>query len=454
MKKNSFSLYSKNILFKENKTYVTAPGIVEVEGQFIKSVTKFKGAKDISDTQVQECALNKNFKNYSDLLITPAFINSHTHVAMSFFRGILNEKKHSNNVIKDFFFSMERKLTFNDVKAFAKMGAYECLLNGIGLIWDHYYHGLAVAQALAEVGICGVVAPTLQDNSGPGKENWEQGLLDTISIAQNDNFKQKGIYAALGPHATDTVSTSLWQTITNISSSHCLPIHAHVAQTKQEYLFIKKKYSSTPVSYLHSLKVLEKSYKTLLVHSIYLDKNDYQLLNTDKNFLVFCPFSQMIFQHPADILTWEKNGVNWLVGTDCVASNDSMNIQKELKMISGFPSLKKQKKKFVNLSDPHFLLEKIWDKPGSLHSDFCAGTIQPGALANILVWDTKHPSLWPCSQPAKSLAMGDTLGGIFNMCVNGKWLGKDGDYCKSILNSSEYLDSYTEAEARLKNFLS
>eukprot|EP00971_Amphidinium_carterae_P302339 6007619-Amphidinium_carterae.1 len=49
------------------------------------------------------------------------------------------------------------------------------------LVWEHYYHGMALAEALSETGLAGVVCPTLQDLSGPGVPWLEAAFEDTRS---------------------------------------------------------------------------------------------------------------------------------------------------------------------------------------------------------------------------------------------------------------------------------
>ena len=93
-----------------------------------------------------------------DSLVTPAFVNSHTHLSMSALRGIEGTARAlgngpinlciaftlmihhvslegGNNVVADLYFTIEREMSAADVRAFARMGCYESLLNGVGFVW-------------------------------------------------------------------------------------------------------------------------------------------------------------------------------------------------------------------------------------------------------------------------------------------------------------------------------
>jgi 5-methylthioadenosine/S-adenosylhomocysteine deaminase len=472
-------IFSKKILLKEGTQYKVFPGSIEITGNEITNVSKLT-LESYQGSIQNEKHINKiKIHDFGDRLITPAFINCHTHIAMNFFRSILSNHLKPQNLIEDIFFKAESLLGASDIRAFSRLGAYENILNGNGLIWDHYYHGLEVAEACREVGLTAVIAPTLQDISGPGVPYYKSMLEETHYIHSNSSLKNASIYAAFGPHATDTVSEALWKEIKNDSKKLNIPIHCHVSQSYEEVITIYKKHKKTPVQFLDSLGITRNPSSTLLVHGIYLNKKDYQYLHGKNNALVFCPFSQMVFQSPANIIDWELNKSKWFIATDCVASNDSMNLQKELRLVAGFPSflstfgknpkviekitqknrneflserkfVKKIQSKFTN---SNFLLDKILEGPGSFHNHFKAGAIKIGSLANFIIWDLNHPSMWPGDNVTRNLTMGDTTGAIYNMCIAGKWLGLNGNFCYSILKSDNYKFALDEANERLKRLL-
>jgi len=162
--------------------------------------------------------------DYGEGLITPAFVNPHTHLAMNFLRGRFEDLTASDNAVEQLFFRIESQLEPEDVRAFTRMGAYESLLAGVGLVWDHFYFGAAVAAGLEDVGLTGVVDPTVQDVHGPGLGKAEQAVAETLEIAADPARARAGIFSALGPHATDSVSPELWSRLAQLSASHCLPL--------------------------------------------------------------------------------------------------------------------------------------------------------------------------------------------------------------------------------------
>ncbi len=410
-------------------------------------------------------------------LITPAFINAHTHLAMVCFRGLRVEASTAKNVVEDLFYHVEQRITDDDIAAFARQGAYESLLHGVGLVWDHYYGAQALAAAIASTGLTAVVAPTLADLSGPGVADLDRQLDATVALSA-PAWAERGIWSAVGPHASDTVSASLWGTVRDLATRHTLPVHAHLSQSLEELQRCVARHNTTPLRWLQSLGLLEADIPhALWVHGLYLQDDELDLLDPRRHTLGFCPYSQLIYCHMADAITWQAKGLRFIAATDCAASNDSMNVQKELRQLSGLRTAEiafdADQRRFWRggdladaeragatrralhdareaLVDPNVLLSKVFEVPGQLHPAFTAGVIAPGALANLIIWEREHPAFWPGLHPLRTLALGDTTQAIHQMMVAGRWIGEAGDYHRSLMTSPDYLASRREASERFE----
>ncbi len=406
-------------------------------------------------------------------LVSPAFINAHTHLSMNAFRGLGGVASFAENVVEELYYRIETSITAEDVAAFTRMGAIESLLSGVGLVWDHYYYGRTVADTLAEMGLAAVVAPTLQDLAGPGCGQLEAQIEATLSIDDDPALRDSGVVAALGPHATDTASEALMLRAAQIASSRQLPLHAHVAQSHREYARSIERHGVSPVEGLSRSGLLASVPRMLLVHSIFVSREDLGRLDPQRHALAFCPYSQVQFCFPANVAAWERAGLPWIAATDCAASNDSMNVQKELRWIGGLRGVatsqspayaqfhdggdaavaEEQRHRdfetYQRFCDPAFLLSRVWSVPGRLHPKMPAGQLAEGHLANLIAWDTDHPSFWPAEDPLRALALNDTTAAIDAMVVAGRWVGEQGRFHSSVVESSVYREVVGEASARL-----
>jgi cytosine/adenosine deaminase-related metal-dependent hydrolase len=383
-------------------------------------------------------------------------------------------------LVEDLYFAFESRLTPGDIRAFARMGAYESLLAGVGLVWDHYYGGAAIADALLDTGLSGVVAPTLQDLAGPDRDGAAEAIETTLKLADSERHRAAGVFAALGPHATDTVSPALFRQIAELAQRHQLPIHVHVAQSYDELARVEQREGRSPLALLAREGVLARAPSVVLAHGLFASIHDLQALERDRHTLVFCPSSQMQFGFPAPVTLWGELGVSWVVATDCASSNDSMNLQKELRLCYGAASASitssidygsflesgdavhardvwqdrtERAQKWAEQVTSERLLARVFERPGALHPAFRAGTIADGALANLAVWDVEHPAFWPAEDLPRALALSDTTQALHGMMVAGRWIGESGRLVQSVLSSDSYRESRREASERLQALL-
>eukprot|EP00662_Eupelagonemidae_sp_cell21_P029941 gene29941-54192_t len=252
------TLYSKRVLLPGG---AIVPAAVTVDGATITDVApgappKGGGAVDLGDA-----------------LLTPAFVNAHTHLAMTAFRGVEGlARAEGGDIVSDLYFRLEAHMDAADVRAFVRMGAYDSLLCGVGLVWDHYYHGEAIAAGLADAGLAGVVAPTLQDLDGPGSGAWEAALRTTAAIDGD-----------VPPPADE-----LWRRAAGLARRLRLPLHFHLAQRIEEVRAVRARAGTTPVGLLHRLGVLDaRPAGAALCH---------------------CPNAHSLFSFPAPALEWAREG--------------------------------------------------------------------------------------------------------------------------------------------------
>lgn len=452
------------------------PAQLRIVGDRLVDVTPlFRSAFEAFNEAAKEDGIE--VLDLGDKLIAPAWVNGHTHLAMNAFRGIGGLTARNGNVVEGLFYQLERALQPGDVRAFSRMGAYDMLCSGTGAVWDHYYAAEEVAEALLDVGLTGAVAPTFQDKGGLGHST-ESDAWRALEIIQGSRFAEGGVLPALGPHATDTVTDSLWRRIARHADAQKIPIHTHLAQSLEEHARSRARHGVEPAIRLYRLGILDSGPGWLIVHGQMISDTGRKHLKPEHHVLGHCPWSQAQYFFPTPLEPWWRDGFSVAVGTDCGASNDTCNVQQELRLVSSGPTysvkgsetwqkfminaapaqaLKTQRDAVRNPLlkhlQPERLLRSVWSIPGLLHPKLESGVIEGGARASLAIWDPEHPAMWPCTDPLSALVMNDTSPALWGLMVNGQWRGERGDVQRSLISSEAYREARKEAHERLKALL-
>lgn len=463
-----FWVISDRVLFVSSNESSERPAALGVRGAYVDRV---ETAQALRSGPALQRAQTRAIPLYElgSAPVVPGFVNAHTHLAMAPLRGVTDLLSRKGNVISDVYFRMESHLNAEDVRAFARLGAYESLLSGVTEVWDHYYFAEQVAEALVEVGLSGVVAPTLQDLSGPWAHRSLEELESTLTIAHSAKFAAAGVRAALGPHATDTVSDGLLRRVGQLALQENLWVHLHAAQTWTEF---EKGRTESSHGIGHRLLTSLPDARVLLAHGLFLTEQECRSLAQSSYVLAYCPYSQLQFGVLSPFGAWRRSGGAWALGTDCVASNDALNVQRELPLAAGDGALRAgfsraRERLLWGDGGGARALEQL---RGSLIGEApvapdrllpsavgcglgCQAALSAGSPANFLVLDPDHPALFPSDDLARTMAYGCTQGAIRWICVRGRICGLRDGLQRELLSSEAYRESLLEARRRRRDLI-
>jgi 5-methylthioadenosine/S-adenosylhomocysteine deaminase len=433
-------LHARRVLYGVAPDVQEGPARVHIDAGVISSVTPGPPAAD--DERLPD-----------HVALTPAYVDGHTHAALHGLRGAALAPHAGGNLVEDLFYRFERHLLADDVRALATLGAYEALISGTALVWDHYGHAEALAEAFSTAGLSAVVAPTLQDRAVTGREPWIDGTPAAWRATERiASGAYRGVHAAWGPHATDTVSPALLTAIADAARSTGLPVHLHVAQSADEVARAAAE-GTTPGARLDVLADVP----TTAVHGLYLTERDLTAYATRPTTLIVCPSSQAWFGFPADIDAWEAAGCRWGVATDAAVSNDTLAVAREARTLALLRAAgltgHATRQAFARSGDPRdaaahagvrrahldanpldagSLLARVTTIPGAMHPAFRAGAIAPGYRAHLLALDTEHPCVWPCPDLARAMTLADAPSAITRMMIDGVWRTASGAHAATL----------------------
>ncbi len=326
--------------------------------------------------------------NGRDKVALPAFINGHTHAAMTLFRGFADDMP-LKQWLEEKIWVLEAKLTEEDVYWGTKLACLEMIKNGVTVFNDMYWHFEATARAAQEMGVRAIVSAVLIDMFEP--ERSEEQIHENLRLFQAAQKYAPHVKFALGPHAVYTVSKQSLEWIREFSEENNVPIHMHLCETEEEVHFAEAKYGLKPVELLANLGLLSPRF--IGCHGCWLDEEACELLALTGSKLVHNPVSNLKLSvgrvFPYRLM--RDRHIPYCFGTDGCSSNNHLDLIETMKFASLLAKF--------STNDPTFLsARETFDRATTgAAAIFSLGDweIAEGSLTDIILIDLARAELVP-----------------------------------------------------------
>ena len=265
----------------------------------------------------------------ADAILAPGLINTHTHAAMSLFRGIADDMNLQDWLTKFIFPAEAKNVDREFVRWGTRLALLEMALSGTTTYTDMYYFEDTVAEVTKQAGLRGVLGESVIDFPAPDYKTPQASLAATERF-----FKQYAndplIIPAVAPHAIYTVPNDVLQAARALANRYQKPLEIHLSETKTENDESLAKRKMTPTALLDSLGVLNGW--TLAAHGVWLTDSDMAILKRRDTGLAHNPSSNMkLASGVARVVKVLSLGIPMGLGTDGVAgSNNDVDMMEEM----------------------------------------------------------------------------------------------------------------------------
>ncbi len=357
----------------------------------------------------------------SHSLVIPGLVNTHTHAAMTLFRGFADDAP-LKVWLEKFIWPAEAKfINASSVRAGAELAIAEMIRSGCTTFNDMYFFMDEVGQAVEKAGVRAVIGESVIDFPTPNAKTPEKGLEITRQLIK----KWKGhplVYPAVAAHAPYTCSPDLLKSASALALKHNLPFHIHVSETDTEVADIKNRYGRTPMAHLKHLGVLNKG--TVAAHCVKLSDEDMKMMVEAGIGMSHNPESNMKLASGAAPLA-ELMAMNALLslGTDGVASNNDLDMFEAMDAAA--------KLQIYARKDPSVLKARDLVRMATLGGaevlglDKLIGSIEVGKRADVAIIPLNKPHLTPIYNPYSHLVYSVSGGDVGSVIVDGRILMRD-----------------------------
>jgi 5-methylthioadenosine/S-adenosylhomocysteine deaminase len=403
------------VITEDARQRVIANGAVAIRGDRIVGV----GTRAEIDTRFQA----KQRLDRPDAILAPGLIDTHTHAAMSLFRGIADDKNLQDWLNKYIFPAEAKNVSPDFVRWGTRLGCLEMLLGGTTTFTDMYYFEDVVAEVAKEAGMRGVLGETIIGFPVADAKTPDDSLAFTeryLARFRNDPL----VVAAVAPHALYTNSDQTLKSARALANRFGAPLVIHVAETKKENDDVIAQRHMTTVQTLDSLGVFTG--RTVAAHCVWVNEADMAILKARGVGVAHCPSSNMkLASGVAPVTRMLALGIHVGLGPDGPAgSNNDFDMFEEMDLAA-----KLQK---VTRLDPQALpagtaLEMATIGGARvLGMEKEIGSLENGKRADLIVVRLDRPNAQPVYDPISQMVYALKADDVRDVMVNGRPVVSDG----------------------------
>lgn len=390
-------------------------GEIWIQDDRIIYVGNGSGLEEVYTGLPGECIIWDRELDCMGNLLMPGFKNAHTHSGMTLLRSYADDLP-LDEWLNHKIFPVEAKMTAEDIKELSKLAILEYLTSGVTAVFDMYLTPEAIADAFGEMEMrCVQVGAVNNFSQSPAMVEEMYQKLNQAGPLQS---------YVIGFHAEYTCSRELLEEIARMAHKYKAPVFTHMAETEKEVAQCRERYGKTPMAFLDSIGMFD--YGGGGYHCVHMTPEDIAIMKNKGLYAVTNPGSNVkLASGTAPITQFLEAGVKVAIGTDGPASNNCLDMFREMFLVTG---LAKLKEKDASAVDAMEVLKMATVNGAHAMGLKDADVLKAGKLADIIMIDLNQPNMRPVHNIPKNLVYSGSKQNVIMTMVGGKILYEKGEF--------------------------
>ncbi len=382
----------------KNHKFTIEQGELWVKGNEIAYIGAGSDAKEeLKFDRVIDCENN---------LLMPGFKNAHTHTAMTFLRSYADDLPLQEWLYNQIF-PNEAKLVEDDVYWLNILGIMEYLTSGITSNFDMYFFPPKNAKASMDTGFRTVLTSGL-NNFGGTPETVEEHYHIVNEMSELTSF-------IIGFHAEYTTSMELMEGVAKLCDKLKSPMYMHNSETELEVKECIERWGKTPTQLTDSLDMYK--YGGGGYHCVWMDDKDFEIFKNKGLYAVTNPGSNTkLASGIAPIKEYLEWGIPVAIGTDGPASNNCLDMFREMFLVTGLAKLKNMDASSVEATE---VLKMATVNGAHAMGLMDSDVLAEGKLADIIMLDLYQPNMQPINNIQKNIVYSGSKSNVMMTMIGG-----------------------------------
>ncbi len=427
------------VLTMDDKNTKFSEGAVAIEGEKIIAV----GRKN----DIMRSFSADELIDLPHSIIMPGLVNSHTHAAMTCFRGIADDMD-LMDWLNNYIFPAEARNVDPELAYWGSLLACaEMIKSGTTTFSDMYIFEEETARAAKQAGMRCLIGEVLFDFPTPNAKTPEEGLAYTEKLIKkwaDDPL----VSVMVEPHSLYTCSPDLLKASKVLADRYQVPLSTHLLETRDEGMQIKAKLGQRATTFLKETGMLNERF--FAFHCVAMDEEDMRLFADHGCKVVHNPESNMkLASGVAPVSAMLRHGITVGLGTDGCASNNNLDMFQEMDTAA---KLEKSA-----LLDPTVMpaetAVRMATRNGAkvLGMEKHTGLLEAGKKADICIIDMNKPHLTPMYDEYSHLAYCVSGSDVDTVLINGRIVMRGRRL--TTINEDEAMNRVREISIRIKKSL-
>ncbi len=349
-------------------------------------------------------------------LLMPGFKNAHTHSGMTLLRSYADDLPLQDWLFKQVF-PIEDKMDGEMIYHLTKLAVLEYLTSGITSIFDMYLTPETTAKACVDMGM-----RCVQVSGTSGQTDFEPSLELLEQRYQALNHDDPLLSYFIGFHAEYTCSRELMERVAQIAHKYKAPVYTHLAETKAEVEGCRERHGMSPAKLLDTIGMFD--YGGGGYHCVWMDEEDMEIFRRRGLSVVTNPGSNTkLASGIAPISAYLKKGINVAIGTDGPASNNCLDMFREMFLVTGLAKLREEDASAVDAWEVLKMATVNGAKAMYLPD---TDVLAPGKAADIIMIDLHQPNMQPINNIPKNLVYSGSKQNVKMTMIQGRILYENG----------------------------
>lgn len=351
-------------------------------------------------------------------LLMPGFKDAHTHSGMTLLRSYADDLPLQDWLTKQVF-PIEAKMDGEMIYHLTKLAILEYLTSGITAIFDMYLTPETTAQACVDMGM-----RCVQVSGMSGQDDFARSLEKTEQCYLKYNHDDPLLSYFIGFHAEYTCSRKLLESVAELAHKYHAPVYTHLAETEAEVEGCVARYGMSPTKLFDSLGIFD--YGGGGYHCVYLDEADMEIFRKRDLSVVTNPGSNTkLASGIAPISAYLRKGINVAIGTDGPASNNCLDMFREMFLVTGLAKLREHDASAVDAWEVLKMATVNGSKAMQLPD---TDILAKGRLADLIMIDLHQPNMQPLNNIPKNLVYSGSKQNVKMTMIGGRILYENGRF--------------------------